>query len=345
MLLFSFIPLSYLIRPQNDNRQNLAGFYAEPKNSLDMVYIGGSAAFVYWEALKAYNDYGFTSYCYAHNSITPQSIKYYLEEVTKTQTPEVVLIDLRPFQYGSDIVYDSEYWEYEPYIRNGSDNMPYSTTRYNLIKTSTKNKSSTFSFYFDFFKYKSLVPQNLGLVLTRKINYNYIDNKSPHNYKSFLFVYESNPLIFNDYSHIIEKKNLTEPIKNFFFDTLNYCKDNSITPLFIVHSYIQEEEHKMKYNYMKEIIESYGFDFLNTNDYYTEVNLDYSKDLYNENHVNIFGADKYTDFVSKYLKDHYNLPDKRNDPNYEGWHTLYKNFKTASDEAKVIINEKIESRT
>ena len=41
--------------------------------------------------------------------------------------------------------------------------------------------------------------------------------------------------------------------------------------------------------------------------------LNFDTDFYNENHVNIFGADKYTDFLIAYLKEHYNLPDRRKD--------------------------------
>lgn len=344
LMLFSFIPITYLIRPRSYNRINLAGFYAEKENSLDMVYIGGSAAFVFWEALTAFNNYGFTSYSYAHDSITPQSPRYYVEEILKTQNPEVILIDLRPFQYGEDIINGVTYWEYEPYIRNGTDNMPYTSTRYNLVKTSTKNKNNAFSFHFDFLKYKSLLAEHIPSLLTNPNHYAYIDNKASYGYKGFYFVYKTNPLTFTDHSHVVAKKELKGETKKYFFELLDYCKSRNVKPLFIVHSYIQEEEHKMKYNYMKEVIESYGFDFLNTNDYYTEINLDYTKDLYDQNHVNIFGADKYTAFVSKYLKENYNLPDKRNDPEYSEWHSLYESFESASDYAKFTINKIIEEQ-
>ena len=63
-----FIFLTYIMKPINVNLKNIAGFYSEDKNSLDMVYIGGSAAFVYWQPLKAYEDEGITSYNFAINS-------------------------------------------------------------------------------------------------------------------------------------------------------------------------------------------------------------------------------------------------------------------------------------
>ena len=79
--------LSYLYRPVTTSRMNVCGFYAEPENSLDVVYVGGSACYRYWEPLKAWKDYGFTSYNFATDAIQPQVIKYILEEIQKTQKP------------------------------------------------------------------------------------------------------------------------------------------------------------------------------------------------------------------------------------------------------------------
>ena len=200
------------------------------------------------------------------------------------------------------------------------------------------------SYHFDFLKYKSLIAENIGLMIRNKLNYDYIDNEAKHPYKTFLFDYNSVDLTFTDYSSITDKRELTPKLNQCLIDLLNYCKSRNQKTLFIVHSYIQEEEHKMKYNYMKEVIESYGFDFLNTNDYYKEIGLDYSKDLYDKNHVNVIGAEKYTDFLGKYLKEHYTLPDKREDPAFAEWHTLYLEFQRVSDEVKNAINESVKLR-
>ena len=90
---------------------------------------------------------------------------------------------------------------------------------------------------------------------------------------------------------------------------------------------------------MKEVIEQYGFDFLNTNDHYKEIGLDYNKDLYNNNHVNVFGAEKYTDFVAEYIDKKYDLPDKRGDEAFSDWNTCYDEFVVHTGYAKRRINK------
>ena len=94
-----FIFLTYIMKPINVNLKNIAGFYNEEKNSLDMVYIGGSAAFVYWQPLKAYEDEGIASYNFAVNSIQEESYKYMIKEVLEYQNPKLILIDARAYSY------------------------------------------------------------------------------------------------------------------------------------------------------------------------------------------------------------------------------------------------------
>lgn len=347
LLIWSIIPLSYFIRPGGFNRQNFIGFYAEEKNSLDMVYIGGSACYVYWEPLRAYNKYGFTSYNYAHDTITPEAIRYYLEEVQKTQDPELFVIDLRPFQYGEDYYGGTEPSMYQSSsIRSGADNMKYSSTRFRFLKTATKTKKreEKDSYFFDLLMYKSRIPAMLLSLIDGEKVYGDFDNEEKHPYKGFAFIHQSKSVEFTDYSHVTESEMINEEVNEYFIDTLEYCKRHNLKVLFIVHSFCQSEANKKEFNYMKQMIDAYGFDYLNTNDYWAEINYDYSKDFYNEHHVNVFGAEKYTDFVANYVKLKYNLPDRRNSSETKEWGELYINFEAVSQNAKVIINDMIENR-
>ncbi len=326
------------------DRDNIVGLYAEKKNSLDMIYVGGSACYVYWEALRAWENYGYTSYNFAANTLTPQSIKYCIQEALKTQSPKLWVIDLRPFQYGNEKKKNGEVLNMydEVAIRNVTDNLKHSTLRKELIDISVPAGQGKMEYYFPFLKHHSIAINNLLRdcfhVFTGELNFDDLvffgfQNKK-NTLKGFAFINKTKAMDFTDYSHITETKPLQGVINEYFIDLLDYCKSVSIKPLFVVHSYCQKEEHKQKFNYMKQVIESYGFDFLNTNDYYQEVGLDYSFDLYNENHVNVFGAEKYTDFLSAYIKDRYEMPNHRGDPDYAEWDTCLNEFNARTAQAK-----------
>ena len=61
----------------------------------------------------------------------------------------------------------------------------------------------------------------------------------------------------------------------------------------------------------------------NTPEMYEELGLDFDKDYYNSKHVNFIGAEKYTCYLTSYLKDHYDLPDHRGEAGYESWEDAF----------------------
>ena len=105
-------------------------------------------------------------------------------------------------------------------------------------------------------------------------------------------------------------------------DLLDYLKDKDIEVLFVVSPYIEEKEHKMCFNYVEKRVKEAGFDFIDANDYREEMQIDYSKDFYNYGHVNIYGSNKYTEFLCKYMIDNNKLVDHRNNPKYKEWDNL-----------------------
>lgn len=92
---------------------------------------------------------------------------------------------------------------------------------------------------------------------------------------------------------------------------------------------------------MADMIQSYGFQYLNANEYYDEMNLDFSTDFYNKNHVNLFGAKKYTEFLEKYISQNYNLENHKGDPAYASWDEAYQEFQKQEEQhAQTVLDLK-----
>ena len=328
VLLASIVPVAYLMRDQSYNRSNISGFYGERDNSLDMVYIGGSACFVFWEPLRAWNSAGFTSYNFAHDTMSPQAVKHFVIEAQKTQTPKLWVIDLRPFQYGDE---DGRYMYSDQSICNSTDHLSYSANRDQLVRESVAFGKGRFNYYFDLSKYHDeWLVRAFGLlsdmIKGKDSTIQYLDNQVSNPTKGFYFVPKAAEVVFHDYSAIHKVTKIDADCDYYFTDLLNYCRSNNLQVLFVVNCYCQTETQKEEYNYMAEKIQEFGFDYLNANDYYQEIGLDYSFDMYNEDHVNVFGADKFTDFLTNYILAHYDLPDRRQDAEYSAWNEDYVQF-------------------
>ena len=91
--------MTYIMKPSDIALNNIAGFYGEEEDSLDMVYIGGSACYVYYEPLRAFEQNGIASYNFAASTPQVELYKMMIKEILKSQEAEVIVIDARTLQY------------------------------------------------------------------------------------------------------------------------------------------------------------------------------------------------------------------------------------------------------
>ena len=69
----------------------------------------------------------------------------------------------------------------------------------------------------------------------------------------------------------------------------------------------------------REIAEEYGVPFLNANDIYSAIDIDYATCFADETHLNFLGGPAFTKYVASYVNHQYDLPDHRGDAAYASW--------------------------
>ncbi|MBE5852399.1 MAG: hypothetical protein E7299_05525 [Lachnospiraceae bacterium] len=308
-----------------NDRISVVGIKEEKKDSLDVIYIGGSAAFVYWEPMKAYKDCGFTSYDLATNSIQAESILAYIKYAQEYQNPDLYVIGVRAFQYYSEEGSESG-------LRLTSDSLDMGINKFNLIHEYLQNHTTEIdelSLYLDLVKYHTNYD-----ALSNETAWHLIDNKEECDYKGNLiqsaWCYLEEPQDFrND-----NRATLLENDEKVLNELLDYLDDNNINALFVVCPYSITNEDYSKYNTIGDMVTSHGYNFLNANDYYYEMGVDFSTDFYNVAHMNGVGAEKYTDFLERYISDNYDLPDHRGDMEYADWDEKATQFVDQSEACK-----------
>lgn len=89
--------------------------------------------------------------------------------------------------------------------------------------------------------------------------------------------------------------------------------------------YSIDKERLSQINMAEKIIESRGYAVINfnTRDMIEELELDWKKDFYDPNHVNLAGAEKYTEFLAEYIAKNYKFEDHRYEEGYDSWHEAY----------------------
>ena len=328
-----YIALTYYRKPDSVDLQNIAGFYGEKENTLDVVYIGGSASFVYWEPLKAYEDAGITSYLFGANSISAELYEYMVREVYSKQNPNLIIIDARAFEYRDDYFEPNDISYYN--VLTGT---PLNKNKINFINKNVPKylNQNVNDFIFDLNKYHTS-----NSLVSVKDRYRIMKQTYKNRKKGFFFVPKAQRQQ-KQKTKTKEIKELSKETTQILEDLITELKKHDAEVLFIVSPYVETKEEKKEYNYIEKIITESGYDFLDTNDYIKEMKIDYDTDFYNYNHVNIFGAEKYTTYLTKYLKNNYKLLDRRIDKNYKSWDKLLNDWneqvKTTKEQTQKIID-------
>jgi len=325
LLYLIFCDTTYLFRNVNTSRRSICGMV----DNLDMVYIGGSDTFTYYQPLRAWEEFGFTSYNYTAESMQAEAIKYLIREVLDEQTvrPDLFVVEVRPFAKWE--AYQSSYVGDNGSIRFATDAMDLSMNRLQLLNTTLNLRGVD--------GWKERLPYYLDLMLFRQ-NYEALSNQE--NWK-YINNYEEN--IFMGYDRCVAgplHSRVEKPIKyseeaalgeipyQLLLDLLEFCSSEEIEVLFVASPFGAEagSEIFQKINGMKTLINSYGYTLLDTNEWVDEMKLDFNTDFQNSGHANCFGAEKYTHFLSEYIVKNYELSDHRSDIAYAKWNSYYEDF-------------------
>lgn len=333
IFLYILMTVTYIIRTNGDVKDRFTGFYAEPKNTIDVVMIGSSPVYPYYAAPMMWGEYGITAYPISSNLQRPIAATYMMEEIRKTQQPKLYVFEMRMYT-----ARDTDLTNNMAYTRGVTDNMKYSWNRIKTINAMVGEASERYTYYFDIFKYHSnwktmVLPEQIAC-----FRYEKADDQ-----KGYVMTDEVGPCEAVDTSGIMEKEPMPEFQEECLYKLLNYLKENDLPALFILSPMVMEEEKQRMYNYMDEIVAGYGYEFLNMNDYYGEIGLDFSSDFSDYGgHTNALGAEKCTKFLSEYITGWYGVEERRRQKGYESWDEAYEQWKSELEQAKETIARRIE---
>ena len=160
--------------------------------------------------------------------------------------------------------------------------------------------------------------------------------------KGYAFKDEVGPLSMPDCGGAEGVTEIPPEQETYLRDLIEFLQAEGKDALFIVSPYGESLTDQKMYNYMEEIVLSYGYPFLNMNNYYEEIGLVFEEDFADYgSHTNVVGTEKCTDFLRDYLRNHYDFADKRGDSAYSSWDESYRLWQREAESAREKIRERI----
>ncbi len=305
LLIFVGAGQALLFKNMDHNQLRVEGFYMEEPDSLDVVFLGSSEVFADFSSAQAYDEFGFTSYPFVVNANPVTLWKYELKEAVDRQHPQLIVVET------NGALYDAKRLYKEAYVRRMVDNMPDSENRRAMIRD--MGKDEILSYQMPILKYHGNW-ENPKAMLKGAINTlaMYIRGNA------FLKGVSTNTgsLRAKEVRNIKgdeSEEPLDEQAEKALRDFMDYCRDEKIENVIFVrfpHCITDDEDSYTRFrrsNAAGRLIRSYGFDFINLDQYEDEIGLDPENDFYNNEHMNVYGMKKMTSWFGHYLAEHYEV--------------------------------------
>lgn len=265
-------------------------YLQEPKDSLDVLFLGTSIAYTDMIPAVIYARSGLSSFSMAGPVQSMTESYYYLREATKTQQPKLVVLELSGILLQNDPTYDLENICY----------MPDGLNKWRCA-LETGPKENLISYFF---------PLNLYHSRWSEITWEEVQrNLSPAKtdvYAGWTYLEDITPFP----EHVPRTETYTEESFAAGVRSLqrivDYCSEKDMQLLLVTSPNCNELRPETAEK-LQELVDTLGVDYMDFDAVRDEIGIDDMTDFFDQSHLNYRGAEKYSLYLAVWLSEHCGL--------------------------------------
>lgn len=309
----------------SSSREALFEYYNYiPPDTVDVLCVGSSHIYCSINPSIMFRDYGIAAFDIAAGFQPMWCSYYYIEEVLKKQNPKCIILDVYTACFGNEAFQDT--------VQMNLNGMRLSNTKWKaLTEYSCANKwEILLEFPITHSNYDKIDADDYNINLEWYMGYSYMNN---------IASIEMTDLERDHILKISDKAEISCKSEEWLIKIIKLCRRRDIK-LVLVNAPIPvpNESLQKNINYIADIAKNNDIPFLDGCENYKQINIDYNIDSLDDNHINYYGANKYTKWICTYLMDKVNLPDRRYNDRYEYWKITASKIDNIIDEQN-IYNE------
>lgn len=283
-----------------------SGLYWQPEDTIDVAMMGTSHIHCNVNTALLWQEYGIAAYDYSGAEQPLWMTYYYLRELYKYQEPRVVVLDLyAPAKFKEDYQYK--------WMAENVYGMRFSFNKLEMLMASIE--PSKLSQYFPSFA----------------VYHNRYDDLEEEDFENFFWDSEDKAAFkgYTPYWSMASQKRqeiseeecggLTPKSEKYLRKIIAYTKEQGSELILMVAPYPMSADEKKTYNSIEQIARQEGITFIDYNEYYDEMGLDFDRDFNDSSHLNYWGSCKFSDYLGAFLADSGKVPDRRMQEGYESW--------------------------
>ncbi len=304
----------------------IAEYYQETTNH-DVIFIGDCEVYENFSPITLWEKYGITSYIRGSAQQLIWQSYYLLEETLQYEKPDIVVFNVLAMQYNEP--------QKEAYNRMTLDGMKWSLSKVKSIQESMLEEESFIEYFFPLLRYHSRWSE-----LTVE-DWNYLWKKDIISHNGY-------------YMRVDVKASVGAPpakkLANYEFGSRAYyyldqirilCEQNQIALVLVKAPSIYPHWYKEWDMQIETYAEKYGLLYLNFLEMFEETGIDLSVDTYDGGlHLNLFGAEKLSEYFGKILVEEYGVFDHRGEEIYDTiWEEKVSFYKKKKEEKLAELTE------
>lgn len=301
VILFVVFTQHFLFFYNDSSTTRVRHFYLEAEESLDVVFLGASELFNGYSPGYAYDRYGYTSYMYAiannHGSLYSSEVK----EILSRQKPQIIFVEIGGFTFDENhSVAD------EARVRALLENIPFSRNKLQIIQHYPYEDK--LSLILPFIKYHGNWTDLV--TLSHNLRTRLSDDFSPSLLKGL-----ATRTVGFESTELGEPKpfgnHISEEAEKDLIDFLTFCRQTDVENIVFISlprffTGVDKINFSSCANDIRQIVTQYGYPYLDLYDQ-NVCCLNGAEDYYDEEHLNIYGQRKVTDYLGNLIIHQYCL--------------------------------------
>lgn len=291
----------------NPGITGMKSFYMQENDSIDVIFVGSSVVFDGINTGVLWNEQGIAAFDLAGAAQPIWNSYFFINEALKTQSLKLVVLEV----YASGITED--YLDSSRVIGNNFG-LKLSPDYIDSLEASSE-KEGRFDYLLRFPTYHTRYEE---LSKTDFQEYN-------KNYKGFQYLTGSRvESVRPEGFETDETGEMTEKNEVYLRKICELCRDKKVPLLLIKTPYQADLEETKIFNRAAKIAAEYDVPFVNFNYYYDDMGISFPTHFYDTFHLNGKGSEIFTSYLAEYLKENYEIPDRRGEDGYETYDIMSK---------------------
>lgn len=287
-----------------DGILQMEAFYEQPADSVDVLVLGSSHAYVDINPAILYEQQGIAAYDLCASMQPMWNTYYTLREALEYQSPELIVLDLYR------MVDEFDYAKESKMIKSTFGMRP-TRNKLEAIRASlpAERQQEAWMYFLEFPCYHNRYAEVTWADFSWKKPYD-------ASYRGNITLDEVTPMELADLSHVTEKTPVTEKTREYFEKILALAQERDIPVLLILTPYCMNEDDKKVFLSVEDMIAQQQrtndkITYLDFNQCYDQIGLDPATDFADYDHLNRSGMEKFSRYLAKELRERYDLPDRR----------------------------------